>query len=69
MGWAVRLCREAAGVIQSASGANAIHKKDPLQRVLRDMHVISVHSLLLPTTNSEVYGRVLCGLDPDTAFL
>jgi alkylation response protein AidB-like acyl-CoA dehydrogenase len=69
MGWTVRLCREAADVIQSASGANAIHKKDPLQRMLRDMQVISVHSLLLPTTNSEVYGRVLCGLDPDTAFL
>jgi alkylation response protein AidB-like acyl-CoA dehydrogenase len=69
MGWAVRVCREAADVIQSASGANAIHKKDPLQRMLRDMHVISVHSLLLPTTNSEIYGRVLCGLDPDTAFL
>jgi alkylation response protein AidB-like acyl-CoA dehydrogenase len=68
-GWAVRLCREAADVIQSASGASAIHRKDALQRMLRDMQVISVHSLLLPTTNSEVYGRVLCGLDPDTAFL
>lgn len=59
----------AADVIQSASGASAIHRKDTLQRMLRDMQVISVHSLLLPTTNSEVYGRVLCGLDPDTAFL
>lgn len=68
-GWTVRLCREAADVIQSASGASAIHRKDTLQRMLRDMQVISVHSLLLPTTNSEVYGRVLCGLDPDTAFL
>jgi alkylation response protein AidB-like acyl-CoA dehydrogenase len=68
-GWTVRLCREAADVIQSASGASAIHRKDGLQRMLRDMQVISVHSLLLPTTNSEVYGRVLCGLDPDTAFL
>ncbi len=68
-GWTVRLCREAADVIQSASGAGAIHRKDAMQRMLRDMQVISVHSLLLPTTNSEVYGRVLCGLDPDTAFL
>ncbi|WP_197519301.1 acyl-CoA dehydrogenase family protein [Mycobacterium sp. E2327] len=68
-GWTVRLCREAADVIQAASGASAIHRKDALQRMMRDMQVISVHSLLLPTTNSEVYGRVLCGLDPDTAFL
>jgi alkylation response protein AidB-like acyl-CoA dehydrogenase len=69
MGWAVRLCREASDVIQSASGANAIHKKDALQRILRDMQVISVHSLLLPSTNQEVYGRVLCGLDPGSPFL
>jgi alkylation response protein AidB-like acyl-CoA dehydrogenase len=69
MGWAVRLSREAADIVESASGASAVHRRDPLQRILRDIHVLSVHSLLLPTTNSEVYGRVLCGLDPATAFL
>lgn len=69
MGWTVRLCREASDIIQSAAGANAVHMKDPLQRVLRDMQVISVHSLLLPSTNAEVYGRVLCGLDPGSPFL
>jgi len=69
MGWTVRLCREASDIIQSASGASAVHQKDPLQRVLRDMQVLSVHSLLLPTTNAEVYGRVLCGLDPGSPFL
>lgn len=69
MGWTVRLCREATDIVQSASGASAVHQKDPLQRVLRDMQVISVHSLLLPSTNNEVYGRVLCGLDPGSPFL
>ena len=49
MGWTVRLCREASDIVQSASGANAVAMKDPLQRVLRDMQVISVHSLLLPS--------------------
>jgi len=69
MGWTVRLCREASDIVQSASGASAVHMKDPLQRVLRDMQVLSVHSLLLPTTNAEVYGRVLCSLDPGSPFL
>jgi alkylation response protein AidB-like acyl-CoA dehydrogenase len=69
MGWTVRLCKEATDVIQSASGASAVHRKDPLQRILRDMQVIAVHSLLLPTTNAEVYGRVLCGLEPGSPFL
>jgi len=69
MGWTVRRCREATDLIQSASGASAVHRKDPLQRILRDMQVISVHSLLLPSTNAEVYGRVLCGLEPGSPFL
>ena len=62
--WDIRLCREAIDIIHAASGAQAIHRKDPLQRIARDIHALSVHSLFLPTTVAELYGRILCGLDP-----
>jgi alkylation response protein AidB-like acyl-CoA dehydrogenase len=67
--WAVRLAREVAEIVHSASGASAIHRRDPLQRMLRDIQAFSVHSLMLATTNAELYGRVLCGMDPGTPFV
>jgi alkylation response protein AidB-like acyl-CoA dehydrogenase len=67
--WAVRLGREVVDIVQAASGASAIHRKDPLQRLVRDMHAYSVHSLLLFNTNAELYGRVLCGVDPGSPFI
>ena len=69
MAWVVRLCREVVDIIESASGGQAIHRKDRLQRIVRDVHAISVHSLLLATTNAELYGRILCGLDPGTPMI
>jgi alkylation response protein AidB-like acyl-CoA dehydrogenase len=69
MGWEIRLCREVTDIVQSASGAQAIHRRDALQRIVRDMQAMSVHSFFLASTNAELYGRVLCGLDPGVPFL
>jgi hypothetical protein len=41
----------------------------PIQRIIRDVHALSLHSFINPATNLEVYGRVLSGLDPGTPFL
>ena len=67
--WDIKLCREAVDIVESASGGSAIHKKDPLQRIIRDMRAMSVHSLFLATSNAELYGRVLCGLEPGVPFV
>lgn len=67
--WAFRLAKEVADIVHSASGASAIHRRDALQRMLRDIQALSVHSLMLATTNAELYGRVLCGIDPETPFV
>jgi alkylation response protein AidB-like acyl-CoA dehydrogenase len=69
MGWEVRHCREVIDIVHSAAGAQAIHRREPLQRIVRDMQAISVHSFFLAGTNAELYGRVLCGLDPGVPFL
>jgi len=67
--WAIRMSRESIDIIESASGASAIHLRDPLQRQVRDLHALSVHSATLNSSINETYGRVLCGLDPGVPFM
>jgi alkylation response protein AidB-like acyl-CoA dehydrogenase len=68
-GYATRLCKEAVDLIGSASGASSLHQEVPVQRAVRDLHALSLHSLVNPATNLELYGRVLSGLDAGTPFL
>ncbi|MFH9061782.1 acyl-CoA dehydrogenase family protein [Streptomyces coeruleorubidus] len=67
--FAVQLAKEAVEILFSASGATAIQRSVPIQRFHRDAQGLALHALLLPSTNLEVQGRVLLGLDPDTPFL
>ena len=41
----------------------------PIQRIVRDLHALSMHALMHSSTNAELYGRVLCGLPPNTMYL
>ncbi|MGW8814589.1 acyl-CoA dehydrogenase family protein [Gordonia terrae] len=67
--WAVKLVREACEVIEHGSGASATRDKDKLAAILRDIRTMSVHSFLLHSTNSELYGRVLATGDPGVPFV
>ncbi|MHB8692561.1 MAG: hypothetical protein ACYDHH_15090 [Solirubrobacteraceae bacterium] len=67
--WALRLCREACEIVEHGSGASAIRRLEPLAAILRDIRAISVHSFLLHSTNAELYGRVLAGLEPGIPFI
>ncbi|MEU1282364.1 acyl-CoA dehydrogenase family protein [Streptomyces sp. NPDC005805] len=67
--YAVQLAKEAVEVLYTASGASVIALSAPLQRLHRDIQALSQHGLMQITTNLEVHGRVLLGLDPDTPFL
>jgi alkylation response protein AidB-like acyl-CoA dehydrogenase len=67
--WNVKLCREVVEIVQQASGASAIHRRDPLGRILNDIQALSVHSFLVHSTNAELHGRVLSGLAPDVPFI
>ncbi len=64
-----RLAREATQILFEASGASAIQLSVPIQRHLRDIEALAIHGMLQPTTMTELYGRVLLGLEPNTLFL
>ncbi|MFG2949374.1 hypothetical protein [Streptomyces adustus] len=68
-GYLVRLCKEAADLIGSASGASSLDRDVPVQRIVRDLNALSLHSFVNPAANLELYGRVLTGLDAGTPFL
>lgn len=67
--WACRLAKEAVDVINTASGAASIYSDVPIQRIERDIQTINLHALMHPNTNQELYGRVLCGLKPNTLYV
>jgi alkylation response protein AidB-like acyl-CoA dehydrogenase len=69
LGTVVRLAREATDILASASGGSSIYLDVPIQRIARDVQAISLHALMNPNTNAELYGRVLCGLEPDTLYI
>lgn len=68
-GYLTRLCKEAADLVGSASGASSLHREVPIQRIVRDLNALSLHSFVNPAANLELYGRVLSGLDAGTPFL
>ncbi|MGW4941987.1 acyl-CoA dehydrogenase family protein [Actinoplanes sp. NPDC004185] len=69
MGAAVRLAREAVDILADASGGSSIFADVPIQRIRRDIQALSLHALMHPDTNAELYGRILCGQPPNTQYL
>lgn len=69
LGRVFQLCKESAEILSSASGGSSIYTTEPLQRIVRDLHALSMHSLMHSSTNTELYGRILCGLSPNTMYL
>jgi alkylation response protein AidB-like acyl-CoA dehydrogenase len=63
---ATGLAREVVNILFSASGASSIQQHVPIQRFQRDIQALSNHAIMNPTTTTELYGRVLCGLEPNT---
>ncbi|XVV01007.1 acyl-CoA dehydrogenase family protein [Actinosynnema sp. CA-248983] len=69
IGEMMRLARRIADVLSGAGGASAIYSSVPLQRIARDIQAMSTHALIVPTTNMELYGRILCGQEPNTLYI
>jgi alkylation response protein AidB-like acyl-CoA dehydrogenase len=61
--------KEAVDILNTASGGSSIYSDVPMQRIERDVQTINLHGIMHPNTNLETYGRVLCGLEPNTVFL
>jgi alkylation response protein AidB-like acyl-CoA dehydrogenase len=66
IGYATGLAREAVDMLFNASGASAIQMHVPIQRFQRDIQALANHAIMHAQTATELYGRVLCGLEPNT---
>jgi alkylation response protein AidB-like acyl-CoA dehydrogenase len=69
LGAVCRLAKEAVDILATASGGSSIYTDVPIQRIARDVQAVNLHALMHPNTNAELYGRVLCGLEPNTLYL
>jgi alkylation response protein AidB-like acyl-CoA dehydrogenase len=69
MGAACQRAKEAVDVLNTASGGSSIYSHVPIQRIMRDVQTLNLHGVMHPNTNLELYGRVVCGLEPNTHYL
>jgi hypothetical protein len=64
--FAMGLARQAVDTLFYASGASSIQSHIPMQRYQRDVQALANHAIMHTQTALELYGRVLCGLEPNT---
>jgi len=64
--YAMGLARQAVDTLFYASGASSIQSHIPIQRFQRDAQALANHAIMHTQTALELYGRVLCGLPPNT---
>lgn len=69
LGTVVRLAKEAVDIFATASGGSSVYTDVPIQRISRDVQAVNLHALMHPNTNAELYGRVLCGLQPNSQYI
>jgi alkylation response protein AidB-like acyl-CoA dehydrogenase len=63
------LSRQAVDILFFASGASSIQQHVPIQRFQRDIQALANHAIMHAPTGNEIYGRVLCGLQPHTLIV
>lgn len=69
MGGTTQRAKEAVDLFSSASGGSSVYSTVPIQRIQRDVQTLSLHAIMHPSTNLKLYGRVLCGLEPNTHYV
>lgn len=68
VGYAMELCRHAIGRLCEASGSGAHFLDNQLQRALRDVNVMSSHVVYDMDGSTELHGRAMIGLPPNSAL-
>ncbi|WP_419961816.1 acyl-CoA dehydrogenase family protein [Psychrobacillus sp. BM2] len=65
----VRTCQEAIEILMTAGGGSAVSENNPLNLIASDIRASNVHAVMTPTTNLELYGRILCGQGPNVPLV
>jgi len=65
LGWGTQLLREAMLVLQQVNGSSDMQRGGAFERIWRDFSTSSAHAVLSVATTGEVYGKVLCGHEPN----
>jgi alkylation response protein AidB-like acyl-CoA dehydrogenase len=61
--------KEVGDVLANASGGSSLYNSVPIQRIERDIKALNLHAIMHPDTNFELYGRISCGLEPNTQYI
>ncbi|GAA3233964.1 acyl-CoA dehydrogenase family protein [Dactylosporangium siamense] len=69
LGAVCQRAKEAVDLLNTASGGSSIYTNVPIQRIERDVQTVNLHAIMHPNTNLELYGRLVCGLGPNTLYL
>jgi len=64
-----QMCSDTVNDMMHGAGGNAFRDDVALQRFFRDANVLRTHAAMDFESSSEMYGRVLLGLDPGTPVL
>lgn len=65
---ATRASAEAVDLMYHLAGGTSVYRRSPLQRIFRDVHVATQH-MMVGTSTLELAGRLLLGVETDTAML
>ncbi|WP_420992965.1 acyl-CoA dehydrogenase family protein [Cupriavidus sp. 30B13] len=68
-GYAGKLIWEAVDILATASGGSLAGSRNPFNRIWRDARIANLHGIVCPTTNLELFGRILCGQVPNTPLV
>jgi hypothetical protein len=69
VGAVCKLAKDAVDILSTASGGSSIYDNVPIQRINRDIQAINLHALMAPDASFELYGRLICGLEPNTPYI
>lgn len=69
LGAACLRAKEVVDVLAGASGGSSLYNSVPIQRIERDVKALNLHAIMHPDTNFELYGRMTCGLPPNTQYI
>jgi alkylation response protein AidB-like acyl-CoA dehydrogenase len=67
--YATELAREIVDSLYYSSGGTSSNEAVPIQRFQRDIQALANHAVMNGRGSTELYGRILCGLEPNTPLV